>query len=373
MPQWRGVRIALVVTGGVDRSGRVQVIPTLLALVERLAGRHDLFVYVLRYHASPCTYRLLGATVHDLGRPRGFVRQLTRTLAALRRDGPFDVIHGYWAQPAGLVAASAGRILRTPSVVTFDSGELVALDDIGYGLQRRWIHRMAVAATARAAGKITVCTSYMQRLARTRGICTEVLPLGVDRETFRAAVRPDPPPWRLLHVAHLNRVKDQPTLIEALRTVTERHTDAHLDIVGEDTLDGAIQELARRRGLSSHVTFHGVLPTDAVAELYRRAHLFVLSSRHEAAGAVVLEAAACGVPTVGTAVGYVADWAQDRAVAVPPADAQALAAGILGLMADRQRRERLATEAQEWALAHDADWTAREFERMYREISGVPQ
>ena len=108
------MRIALVVTGGFDESGRQHVIPTLLALVERLARRHDVFVYVLRYHPQPSTYPLLGATIRDLGRPTGIRQQYGRLIAALRHDGPFDVLHAYWGLPAGLVTAAAGWRLKRP-------------------------------------------------------------------------------------------------------------------------------------------------------------------------------------------------------------------------------------------------------------------
>jgi glycosyltransferase involved in cell wall biosynthesis len=154
-----------------------------------------------------------------------------------------------------------------------------------------------------------------------------------------------------------------------LRLVVDRCPDTHLDIAGEDTLRGAIHDLACERGLGSHVTFHGFRPTDAIVPLYRTAHLFVLSSRHEAAGVVVLEAAASGVPAVGSSVGYIADWTPSRAVGVAPADAPALADAIVALLRDPPRRRRLAVAAREWTLAHDADWTAREFERVYREVA----
>jgi Glycosyl transferase 4-like domain len=158
MEQWPRVRIALVVTGGVDRSGREKVIPAILWLIERLARRHVVFVYALRYHEQPATYPLLGATIHDLGRPRGLLRQYRHLVDALRRDGPFDVVHGYWALPAGFAAAAAGRRLGVPSVVTCDSGEFTAIPDLDYGLQRRWRQRQAVAATLKLASQTTVCT-----------------------------------------------------------------------------------------------------------------------------------------------------------------------------------------------------------------------
>jgi glycosyltransferase involved in cell wall biosynthesis len=96
--------------------------------------------------------------------------------------------------------------------------------------------------------------------------------------------------------------------------------------------------------------------------------LVVVSSRHEAAGVVVLEAASAGVPVVGTAVGYVADWAPERAVSVPPGDPTALADAIEAALLDRPRRQRVAAAAREWTLAHDADWSVAQFERVYREL-----
>jgi glycosyltransferase involved in cell wall biosynthesis len=154
-----------------------------------------------------------------------------------------------------------------------------------------------------------------------------------------------------------------------LRRLVDAGLAVHLDIVGEDTLDGAIADLTARRHLAEHVTFHGFQPTDALIGLYQRAHLFVLSSRHEAANVAVLEAAACGLATVGTCVGYLADWSPDRAVTVAPGDPLALADAIASLLADPSKRHRLASAAREWTLAHDADWTATEFERLYRELS----
>jgi glycosyltransferase involved in cell wall biosynthesis len=378
------MRLALVVTGGVDRSGRIRVIPALLWLIERLAARHSVAIYALRYLTRPDTYPLLGATVRDLGSPAGIGRQYRALVGALRADGPFDVLHGYWGLPAGLVTAVAGRRLGVPSVVTLDSGELVAIDDIpvgdindldrirprfAYGLQRTWRSRLGVHIALRLATRVTVCTRFMHRLAQRHGIDPRVIPLGVDARCFLAAAGAAGPPWRLLHVASLNPVKDQSTLIKAAARLTARGVDLHLDIAGEDTLHGRIQELVRHANLGGRVTFHGFQPTTALAALYARAHLLVLSSRHEAAGVAVLEAAASGVPTVGTSVGYISDWAPDRAVAVPPNDPQALADAVEALLSAPERRTAIAHRARAWALEHDADWTATAFERLYVELT----
>lgn len=367
------MRIGLVVTGGVDRSARERVIPSLLWLIERLARRHELHVFALHHEAQPSTYPLLGATVHDVGRvqaPRGLRRRLQRArlTAALERINGVDVLHAYWALPAGAVTTSVARRFRLPSLVTFDSGELVAIPGAAYGLQRRWLDRRAVAATASRATRLTVCSCFMARLAAARGLRVDVVPLGVDSQAFPATARPEGPPWRLLRVGSINRVKDYPTLLHAMARIIAVRRDVHLDIVGEDTLGGTMQALSRRLNLDAHVTFHGFKPTDELAAFYARAHVHVVSSRHEAAEVVSLEASCAGVPTVGTAVGYVSDGAPARAVAVPIADPDALAAATLALVDDPDWRRRIATAAREWALAHDADWTAARFEQIYGEL-----
>jgi glycosyltransferase involved in cell wall biosynthesis len=372
------VRLALVVSGGFDRSGREHVIPALLWLVERLARAHTVHVFVLRHYPKPCTYELLGATIHDLGRASGLrgwrsLSQTRRLVRALRQTGPFDVVHAYWAMPAGLLASLAGRGLGVPTLVTFDSGELVSLPTLDYGLQRAWSGRFSVAATARLATRLHVCSEYMEGLARAAGLRTVRVPLGIDRRVFSPRGTPPPgPPWRLLHVASLNRIKDQSTLLRAFARVAGCLGDVHLDIVGQDTLGGTLQDECVRLGLERRVTFHGFQPTDRLPAFYQTAHLLVMSSRHEAAGVVVLEAAASGVATIGPAVGYIADWAPDAAVAVPPGrDGEALADAIVALLNDEERRDRIAREATRRAIACDADWTASAMERLYQEVQRV--
>ena len=362
------MRLALVVTGGFDPSGRQHVIPTLLSLVERLSRRHEVVVYVLRYLPQPSTYPLLGATICDLGRPRGVVRQYRALLARLKRDGPFDVLHAYWGLPAGFVTAAAARRLHIPSVLTCDSGEFAAIPDIGYGSQLHIRQRWAIRLAASMATTLTVCSAYQAGLAAALGWRPHLIPLGIDVAAFAPADRAEGPPWRLLHVASLNPVKDHETLLRAFQILMQHRVDAHLDIVGEDTLGGAAADLAARLGIADRVHFLGFQPTDALIPIYQRSHLFVLSSRHEAAGAVVLEATACGVPVIGSAVGYVADWSPERACAVPPRDADALAASIESLLRNREDRLRLAASARDWVVAHDADWTSREFERLYTKL-----
>jgi glycosyltransferase involved in cell wall biosynthesis len=366
------MKIGVVVAGGFDRSGRDRVTPVLLSLVGALARRHDVHVFVLDYYPDACTYRMRGATIHDLGRAsvlpgtRRFEMQ-RRLAAALAGDGRVDVLHSYQGMP-GIVATRAGKAARIPLVATLDSGELVRHDDIDYGLQRRMIDRRAVKRLLAYARTVTVATDFMRGLSERFNVRPLVVPIGIDTSAFPLAERAEGPPWRLIRVASINRVKDYSTLLNAFAQLVQRLPDVHLDIVGEDTLGGAMQALASRLGIDRRVTFHGVLPSDEVARLYARAHVNVVSSRHEAACISVLEAAATGLATAGTAVGYVADWAPDLAVDVPVRDPGALSGAIGDLILDRKRRNMIASRARAWVLDHDADWTARRFEQIYDDV-----
>ena len=83
---------------------------------------------------------------------------------------------------------------------------------------------------------------------------------------------------------------------------------------------------------------------------------------------IVLEAAAAGLPTVGTRVGHVAELSPHAALAVPPGDAAALARGICCLLEDGTRRREMAAAAKRFADQHDADASAQAFAALYREL-----
>ncbi len=361
----------MVVPGGVDRSGEHRVIPCLLWLIERLAAVAEVHVFALHQEQRPSEYRLLGAVVHNIG---GRARR-ARAVAAVVREhmrSPFDVLHAIWVDQ-GLVAAAAGRLLRRGLVLHVTGGDLAAVSDIHYGLVLTRRGRIKLAAAARLAARITVPSEFMRRAAEKLGIVATRLPLGVALDRWPPVppkTRPAHEKARLLHVASLNRVKDQPTLLRAVRWLLQKGIALHLDVVGIDTLGGEIQRLALEWGLERHVTFHGFLPHRALRHLAERADLLLMSSRHEADPVVLLEAAVVGVPTVGTAVGHISDWSPEAAVAVPVGDWQALARETAAMLGDEVRRLRVAHAAQRHALCEDADWTAKRVLDLYEDLAG---
>jgi glycosyltransferase involved in cell wall biosynthesis len=364
------MKVALLVPGGVDRSGTHRVIPCLLWLIERLAREVELHVFAMRQEPRPGRWPLLGAQVHNVGAaPRG-LRALA-AVAAEHRRSPFAVLHAVWANP-GAAAAVSGTLLDLPVLIHLTGGDLSSMPAQDFGLLRTAWGRLQLHVAVAGADRLTVSSKAMARTAAEMGVLVEQLPLGVALDRWApAAPRPrDPrPPARLVHIASLSPIKDQPTLLRALRRVLDGGRQLHLDVVGEDTTNGRTQSMAAELGLQEHVTFHGFLTHTELRPLVDAADLHVFSSRWESDLIALLEAAVAGVPTVGTAVGHTRDWAPEAALAVPVGDWAALAEGIEALLADEPRRLEVARAAQARALAHDADWTARRVLELYGELT----
>jgi glycosyltransferase involved in cell wall biosynthesis len=366
------MKLALIVPGGVDRSGEYRVIPALLALIERLSVHQEVHVFALHQEPGPGTWDLLGARIHNIGRGATRVRAVSAVLREHRRS-PFGLVQSFFSGACGLVAVSSARTLGIPSVVHVAGGEPARLPDIRFGGRLTWRGRLQERLVLATASALTAASAPQLDLLARLGATARRVPLGVDCVQAWPARAPLPrrldEPARLIHVASLNRVKDQPTLLRALAQLARGPQAFQLDIVGEDTLAGEIQRLAGELGLADRIRFHGFMTQRQLLPLMQAAHVQVVSSRHEAGPVAVLEAAAVGVPTVGTAVGHVVEWAPGAAVAVPVGDAQSLAAALRQVLADEAFRLRLARAAWTRAVWEDADYTARCFEALYEELT----
>ncbi len=361
------MKIALIAPGGVSNDP-MYTIPALMWLVGRLATRHTVKVYLLFRAAAPTRLNVLGAEVVSDGGPLRHLRAI-RAMRAEHRLAPFDLVHSIWAGTVGLVGALAARWIGRPHLVHLAGGELASLEDIDYGgalslrqrCTNRWVFKRAAVVSAASAPMVEAARAYGASAVR--------IPLGVDRGTFppRAPrARDTSRPVRLVQVASLNLIKDQGMLLRVFAGLVAAGRDVELDLVGIDGMNGEIHALAQALGVAARVRFHGWVDSARVRELVARADIYVLSSRHEAGPLAVLEAAMLGVPTVGTRVGHVWEWAPDAALAGPPGDEAALAANLVRLIDDDSLRLALAAEAQRRALADDADCTVRLFEAQYR-------
>jgi D-inositol-3-phosphate glycosyltransferase len=142
----------------------------------------------------------------------------------------------------------------------------------------------------------------------------EVVPPGVDHAIFspgsqagaRWALGIDDRPL-LLFVGRIQPLKGVDVAVETLANL--ERTDARLWIIGGASGAGGEGEVGRVRqliahhGLAERVSFFPAQPHHRLATYYRAADVCLVPSRSESFGLVALEAAACGVPTVASAVG----------------------------------------------------------------------
>jgi len=356
------MRVGLVVPG-FSASEQDWCIPALLDLVRTLRATSDVDVEVfpLRYPVRRDDYVVLGARVHPQGggtarrlRRIGLMVRADRAILHAHRRARFDLLHAYWADESGLVATLAAARLGIPSLVSLAGGELANLPEIGYGGQIHRSSRLMIDRALKGATHVTTGSSYLRKLAsaHVQPERLSLLPFGVDTDLFAPVGESDEQsPFspatsdvlHLLNVASLVPVKDQRLLIGAMAQVVQSAPNTQLHFIGEGPLRESLGDLTNQLSLQRHVHFHGPIEHHELPRYYRAADLCVLSSRYESQGMVILEAAACGTATVGTAVGLLSDLPPSSVV--PPGDEDGLARVILELVTDESRSRTLGKAA----------------------------
>ncbi len=354
-------------------------IPVQLNLVREMAAHDDVRVLALRYPHRRDQYEVYDASVYSLG--VGQVRGPQRlklwldallTLQRLHREKPFDILHAMWADETGLIAAWAGRWWSIPVVVSIAGGELVGFDDLGYGLQRSAFSRWIVGQALMGANCVIAACDYARALIAQAGYVIaadkiRTITLGVDANTFTLLkTNQQPTENKLIHAASLVGIKDQVTLLRALarldRTVT-------LDIIGTGPEETRLRMLAEELDISERVKFLGAVKHLDLPAYYQQSSLNILCSRHEGLGMVTLEAAACGIPTVGTAVGLLPDYPA-LGISIPVGDEIALANAINLLLTDSKQRIALGQSAHKLVGERfTVQETVRQFRELYTELT----
>jgi glycosyltransferase involved in cell wall biosynthesis len=167
----------------------------------------------------------------------------------------------------------------------------------------------------------------------------------------------------VLFVGNLEPRKQIDILIQAMAEVRRRIPAAELLIVGSGESAGVLDQteslmrLARNLDLGAAVHFEGRVEDQRLLDFYAAADLFALPSSSEAQGIVALEAMACGLPVVATAVGGLLETidAGRTGHLVPSGDVAALAEGVLTLLENEPHRQAVAAAARQ-AVERDFSW-----------------
>ncbi|MEU9023621.1 glycosyltransferase [Actinomadura sp. NPDC048394] len=190
-----------------------------------------------------------------------------------------------------------------------------------------------------------------------------VIPVGVNltRFTPQGSALARNGRLRVVTAGRLVTRKGVHTVINAFARLP-RAADAELLIAGgppRDDLptDPAVQDLrvlAQRHGADNRIEFLGRITHGRVPELLRSADVFVCAPHYEPFGTAALEAAACGVPVIASAVGGLREHVRDgtTGILVPPGDAAAFSNALYSLLDNPGIRTRMGAAGAENARSY---------------------
>lgn len=268
-----------------------------------------------------------------------FLTRRVRYFLAMRRLFGFKVVlsaHGSdLLRPWDVDAGHLGRILSEADAVTAVSDDLKAAMVDGYGVD---------------ADAITVVPN---------GVDTDFFAPGELRSAVQEATR-------FVSVGRLEHVKGHDVLLHAFARVVDRDPRARLTLVGDGDEASPLARLADELDLRENVTFAGGLDRDSIRDALRDGDIFVMPSRSEGLPIALLEAMACGLPCVASAVGGIPDLLQDCGMVVPPDRPEALADALLDLASRPSRMRALGRAARETALGFSQRRAVAAYETVYR-------
>ena len=271
--------------------------------------------------------------------------------AVLREFRP-QLLHSHFATEPTAAARELANELELPFTFTAH----------GYDIRRKPPPDFAERAAA-AQAVVTVSNANAGYISRTFGVPPEhieVIPCGVDTDRFRPAARQGEEGQNrssradaslIVTVARHVQVKNLVLLLAACALLRDRGASFRCAMVGDGPLRNDLEKSRHRFGLEEIVEFTGALEQSEVLKWWQQATVAALTSHNEGMPVCLMEAAACGVPAVATAVGGVPELVQHgiTGLLTRPGDAEALASALGTLLEDPPLAARLGKTAREWA------------------------
>ena len=339
----------------------------LTAALARLKTAHDYSLVVRRDQmdewrsVSSGTIALLPVDLSS--RPRRLLWEQMALPTLLQRNR-IDVLHSpHYTRPlAQLPCASVVGIMD----MTF-----FLIPQYHTRIKRVFFRSMIRASVRRAERFIAISESTKQDMQQCLGIepdRIDVTPLAVSpayrpdvdiasRESVRNKY--DLPDRYVLFVGRLEPRKNLPRLLDAYDAARARVPNPPaLVLAGARGWHSG--DLDRRiGGMTDRVRSLGFVPEEDLPALYSGADVFIYPSLYEGFGIPVLEALACGVPTITSNISSMPEVAGDAAELVDPQNTEAIANALQRLLTDRGLREELRRRSRLRAVAFSWDETAR--------------
>jgi sugar transferase (PEP-CTERM/EpsH1 system associated) len=276
-----------------------------------------------------------GVSVETIG-PHGSVpRRILRLARRLKQLRP-HVLHTHNPQ-AHIHGAWAARLANVPVVIHTRHGR-------GHPERRltATLNRVASAWTTRYVA-VSEDAAWMARdVEHVPDGKLLVIHNGIDLERYSSAgTKPNRTGGRAVTVGRLDPVKDQETMLRAVRLVVDQMPGFQLNVVGDGPVRSNLETLRAALGLADHIHMHGY--REQVGPYLAVADFFVLSSISEGVSIALLEAMASGLPAVATNVGGNREVIVpgETGYLVPAGSPEALAGAMLDVLAVPRTLERM--------------------------------
>lgn len=267
----------------------------------------------------------------------------------LRHSVPYDLVHANFFM-SGVVARRLKASLGLPYVMTFHALGLVRREHQreadAFPPERTDIERQLAQDADHIIAECPQDRLDLLRLYGADGSRMSIVPCGFDAEEFRPMSRAraraelglDPNEFIVLQLGRLVPRKGVDNVIRSLAHLPP-DVPARVLVVGGESREpdeamtpeiGRLRAVAREAGVSARVTFTGQRQRSELRRYYAAANVFATTPWYEPFGITPLEAMACGVPVVGSAVGGIQYSVTDGVTGflVPPHDPVALAARL---------------------------------------------
>jgi len=294
-----------------------------------------------------------------------------------------NVAHAHFWM-SGLAAVTAGRQTGVPVVQTYHALGTVKKRHQGAAdtsPPRRIGYERAL---GRAVDRVVAqCQDEVRELVRM-GVPRNrmaVIPSGVDSERFSPegpAEPRDPDRPRILTVGRFVERKGFADLIQALRIVPSAECvvvgGPPAARLGTDPFAEKLRSIAEATRVADRVRIVGAVPANEMPRWYRSADVLATTPWYEPFGLTPLEAMACGVPVVASAVGGLTDTVVDGLTGdlVPPRDPRSLGMALRRVLGDPVRRFAYATAALDRARqCYSWKRAAEQLSAVYATVSGL--
>lgn len=318
------------------------------------------------------------STRWDTQRPLRRILWEQAALPLLARQARLDLLHG---------AVNVNPALTPcPAVVTVHDLSFMRYPQAFPPMQRAYLHSQVRRSLRAARRVIAVSEATKQDVVELFGVPAiriDVVPNGVDAsfcpapadevEAFRR--RQGLPQRYILHLGTLEPRKNLVRLVRAfaqVRAADLGQPPIKLALAGGKGWDyDAIFAEVAHQGLEQEVLFPGYVSDEDLAWWYRAATIFVYPSLLEGFGLPVLEAMACGAPTVTSNLSSLPEVAGDAGLLVDPTSVDALAAALLRLLGDAGLAAELRTRGLAQAARFPWSRTATGTAAVYRRVLGL--